>query len=452
MTEKKLSVLRSLRPLASRDYRLLFAAVGIEVFGTGVWTIVMIFQVIALDDSPLALSAVATGMSLGLFAFSILGGVIADRISKRRIIITVQGCTAAVMSVVAVLSLTGGIQLWHVAAASFAMGAGSAFFYPAYSSYLPEVLPPEQLLAANGLEGALRPTLGQGLGPAIGGIVVGVFFPAIGAVIVAGSYATAFVLTLFLTHRDAPNGPENPEESVSEHNSVWSDLRAGVRYVVGTRWLLWTLLFGSSLALIIQGPIEVLLPFLTRERFQDAEETFGFLLAAYGIGGAVGSLVVSSLKLPRRYLTFMIGCWGGGTLPLVAIGVADGLALMLVALFVVGAATGAGVVIWGTLLQRLVPLDMIGRVASLDFFVSIAFMPVSIAIAGPISLLVPIPVIFMVAGILPPLLALIALLAGRMRSSEVGHPLHLAEDANVAEGHPEAGSTIDDSGLPRSDP
>ncbi len=419
MSEMNLNRIRALRPLASRDYRLLFAAVGIEVFGTGMWTIVMVFQVLALDDSPLALSAVATGMSLGLFAFSVLGGVVADRLSKRRIIITVQGCTAAVMTVVAVLSLTETIELWHVGAASFAMGAGSAFFYPAYSAYLPQVLPPEQLLAANGLEGALRPSMGQGLGPALGGIVVGMFFPAIGALIVAASYAIAFILTLFLSRRDELTTVTSPEQ----RTSVWGDLRTGVNYVARTRWLLWTLIFGSSLALIIQGPIEVLLPFITRDRFEDAESTFGFLLAALGIGGAIGSLVVSSLKLPRRYLTFMIACWGGGTLPLAVIGVADNLILMLSALFIVGAATGAGVVIWGTLLQRLVPLDMIGRVASLDFFVSIAFMPVSIAIAGPLSLLLPIPVIFIIAGIAPPALALIAMLAGRMRESEMERPL-----------------------------
>lgn len=419
MSEKNLNPMRALRPLTSRDYRLLFAAVGIQVFGTGMWTIVMVFQVLALDDSPLALSAVATGMSLGLFAFSILGGVVADRFSKRRIIITVQGCTAAVMTAVAALSLTGAIELWHVGVASFAMGAGSAFFYPAYSAYLPQVLPPEQLLAANGLEGALRPSMGQGLGPALGGIIVGMFFPAIGAVIVAASYAIAFVITLFLSHRDEANMPTPPEGQTN----VWGDLRAGVSYVVRTRWLLWTLIFGSSLALIIQGPIEVLLPFLTRDRFEDAEAAFGFLLAAFGIGGAVGSLVVSSLKLPRRYLTFMIVCWGAGTLPLVVIGVVDNLILMLAALFVVGAGTGAGVVIWGTLLQRLVPLDMIGRVASLDFFVSIAFMPASIAIAGPLSLIVPIPVIFVIAGVLPLALALIAIVGGRMRESEARHPL-----------------------------
>ena len=347
MTKKKLNLARSLQPLATRDYRLLFAAVGIEVFGTGVWTIVMVFQVLVIDDSPLALSAVATGMSLGLFVFSIFGGVVADRYSKRTIIITVQGCTAAVMTVIAVLSLTGTIQLWQVAVASFAMAAGSTFFFPEAS------------------------------------------------------------------------GPSAPEGATS----AWGDLREGVKYVLNTRWLLWTLVFGASLALIIQGPIEVLLPFLTRERFADPEATFGFLLASYGIGGAIGSLVVSSLRLPRRYLTFMLACWGGGTLPLIAIGVSNSFVVMLVALFVVGATTGAGVVIWGTLLQRLVPMEMIGRVASLDFFVSIAFMPVSIAIAGPLSLLVPIPVIFVIAGVVPPLLAVIAIAAGRMPKTELARPL-----------------------------
>ena len=79
--------------------------------------------------------------------------------------------------------------------------------------------------------------------------------------------------------------------------------------------------------------------------------------------------------------------------------------------------------IWGTLLQRLVPLDMIGRVASLDFFVSIAFMPVSIAIAGPLSLVVPIPAIFVAAGLIPPLLAAVALALGRMRLTELDCPL-----------------------------
>ncbi|WP_435337922.1 hypothetical protein, partial [Acinetobacter sp. LH3_13] len=91
--------------------------------------------------------------------------------------------------------------------------------------------------------------------------------------IVAASYAVAFVITLFLSRREETTEPEQSQQ----RTSVWGDLKAGVRYVARTRWLLWTLIFGSSLALIIQGPIEVLLPFLTRDRFDDAEATFGLL-------------------------------------------------------------------------------------------------------------------------------------------------------------------------------
>ncbi|MFX8797563.1 hypothetical protein ABTM57_19790, partial [Acinetobacter baumannii] len=89
----------------------------------------------------------------------------------------------------------------------------------------------EQLLAANGLEGALRPSMGQGLGPALGGIIVGAFFPAIGAVIVAASYAVAFVITLFLSRREETTEPEQSQQ----RTSVWGDLKAGVRYVARTR-------------------------------------------------------------------------------------------------------------------------------------------------------------------------------------------------------------------------
>ncbi|NMM92298.1 MFS transporter [Rhodococcus sp. SRB_17] len=419
MSVDRLMRWRTLRPLRNRDYRLLLSTVGLSLFATGMWTIVMVFQVLAIDDSPLALSAVATGLSLGLFAFAILGGVIADRFSKRAVIIAVQVANTTALTAVAVLSLTGLVKLWHLAAASFVIGAGSAFFYPAYSAYLPQVLEAEELLAANGLEGAVRPTVQQGLGPALGGLIVGAFFPAAGAVVVAVAFVAAFIVTLFLSRRE----PFIDEEADVPAQSVLADLRAGVRYVATTRWLGWTLLFGSTLALVIQGPIEVLLPFLTRERFSNPELSFAMLLAAYGIGGAVGSLVVSSWKLPRRYLTIMLLCWGGGALPLVLLGLSDSFAIMAAAVFLVGGTSGAGIVIWGTLLQRRVPSDMIGRVASLDFFVSIAFMPISIAIAGPLSLVLPAEMIFVIAGLAPPALALLAITAGRMRTDETAHPL-----------------------------
>ena len=147
------------------------------------------------------------------------------------------------------------------------------------------------------------------------------------------------------------------------------------------------------------------------------------MLAAFGLGSALGALVVSSRSLPRRYLTVMMTMWGLGSLPLAIVGATSSLTLMLLALFVVGIADGAGMVIWGTLLQRRVPPAMLGRVSSLDFFVSLAFMPLSMAVAGPLSKVVPVELIFGVAGIAPVVLAAVALVAARMPRDEIANPL-----------------------------
>ena len=147
------------------------------------------------------------------------------------------------------------------------------------------------------------------------------------------------------------------------------------------------------------------------------------------MGGAVGSLVVSSLRMPRRYLSVMVLGWGAGTIPLAFLGITTSFWVMAAALFIVGFSSGAGMVIWGTLLQQRVPINMIGRVASLDFFISIALMPLSIALVGPIAMVVPATVIFAVAGTTPVLIAVLAVLAGRMRRDEMKHPLNATTES-----------------------
>lgn len=428
---------RALMPLRHRDYRLLIGSVALSIFGTGMWTIVMTFQVLALDDRPTALSAVAACLSAGLFAFAVIGGIAADRFSRRKIIIGVQLVNTVALGVVALLAMTGLVQLWHLAVASAVLGGSSAFFYPAYTAYLPQVLPPEQLLAANGLEGALRPTMQQALGPALGGAIVGAFFPGVGAVVVTVAFAGALLLTLFLRPVEpvAPAAEGGVDDA--EKPGMLADLRAGVGFVVRTRWLLWTLLFAFLLSLIIMGPIEVLLPFIVRAQFDNGAQAFGLLLTAFGVGGALGALAMSSWRLPRRYLTLMVLFWGAGTIPLAFVGFTTSFPLMLAALFVVGATSGAGMVIWGTLLQRRVPPAMMGRVASLDFFVSIALMPLSIALVGPLAAVVPIPMLFLAAGVLPTVIAVIAVVAGRMPRDEIEHPLDVpAKEGGGADAQP----------------
>ena len=150
------------------------------------------------------------------------------------------------------------------------------------------------------------------------------------------------------------------------------------------------------------------------------------MLAAFGIGSAIGSLVTASFPLPRRYLTFMIMFWGFGTVPLAFVGLTTTPWQLAVLLVVVGITGGLGQVIWGTLLQRRVPPHMLGRVSSLDFFVSLALMPVSMALAGPLASVMPIWAIFVIAGVASPVVGIVAWLAGKMYRDEIEHPLDRA--------------------------
>jgi MFS family permease len=142
-----------------------------------------------------------------------------------------------------------------------------------------------------------------------------------------------------------------------------------------------------------------------------------------GVGGAVASLATASFPLPRRYLSVMMVSWGAGTLPVAAVGITDSFWAVAAALFVFGATGGVGMVIWGTLLQRRVPPHLLGRVSSLDFFVSLALMPVSMALAGPAAGVVPVWLIFLVAGAVCPLMAAVAMIVARMPRDELANPL-----------------------------
>ena len=419
------------RPLAHRDFRMLFASVVLSVFAAGMWAVVMVYSVIDAGGDELALSVVAAASAIGLLACAIPGGIVADRVSRRLVIRVVQASNVVAISSVVLVSFLGSVTIAHLTVVAFVLGAGAGFFFPAYSALLPRILPPGQLLAANGLEGAIRPALQQAAGPAAAGMLVAaVMAPAHATVAVAAAYVLALVLLTFVRPEPAASpaaGSDGTEPAggtaLQVSRGALRDLADAVAFTVRTRWLLWTLLFATVWVLVVLGPEEVLLPFLTRDRIGADPRWFGFLLAVYGIGGVAGSLVVSSMRLPRRYLTAMTLVWGVSTLPYIVLGVTDVYAVMLACVFAMGFGFSYGNVIWGTLLQRRVPTHMLGRVSSLDFFVSLALMPVSMALAGPLARVVPIPVIFIVAGIVPFVLSIVVLFVARMPQDEIAHPL-----------------------------
>jgi len=411
---------RALRPFRHREYRLLTASMAVSLVASGMWAVGLVWQVIALGGGPTDVSVVMTGLSTGLLVCVLFGGVAADRLPRRALLIMVETVRVATAVLVGLLAATGTLQVWHLAVIAFVLGAAEAFFFPAYTALLPTILPADELLAANGVEGTLRPAAQAALGPALAGLLIGAFAPSI-ALLGAGTlYGIALVVLLFMQPLPMPVSMSDPAE---EKSSILGDLREGFRYMFSTGWFFATLAFATFLVFMLLGPIEVLLPFAVRDQTGSGASGYALVVGAYGVGAMAGSIVTSSLRMPRRYLTIMIMAWGLGSVPMAIIGYTSQVWVMAVALFVVGFAGGAAMVIWGTLLQRRVPSHLLGRVSSLDFFVSLALMPVSMAAAGPIGEAIGIPLTFLIAGIVPVGLAVIAIVGWRLPADELAHPL-----------------------------
>ena len=410
----------------------------LSLFGDGIWIVAVVWEVIERGGTPLDLSVVATASSIGLISAVLFGGAVADRVPQRQILVVVEAAKAVTIAGAASLALTNTLEIWHLALVSLIIGIADGFFYPAYSALLPVVLPADQLLAANGVEGVLRPAAVQAAGPAAAAGVIALASPGFAFVLTSASQVLAVIVLLVMRRI-----PVTRDELDNRHpiRSMFSDIREGFGYMLRTPWLLGTLLFASLLVLLIMGPIEVLLPFAVRNQTGGGAGAFALALAAFGIGGAIGSMLVASIRLPRRYLTTMNLLWGIGCLPLAVIGLTSQLWVMVVALFLAGFGFSAATVIWGTLLQRRVPSHLLGRVSSLDFFVSLAFMPISMAFAGPVGAAIGIPSAFVLAGLAPIVLAVGAVLIFGMRRDELAHPLDLLATTN--EGTAETASASD---------
>ncbi len=408
---------RALSPLRYPAYRLLALSMAMSLLAQGLWAIAVVWQVVDLGGGPAALSMVTALGAGGMLGSLLIGGALADRIPQRRILLAVAVANLSSVGVVAGLSLAGVLSVWQLAAAALVTGLANGLYFPAYSALVPALLPAEDLLAANGLEGVVRPMLAQAAGPASAGLLVAAYSPgaALAATAGAGVVAAVFVAAL-------PDTPVRRDLAGGEAGGLLTDVREGFGYMVRTPWLLATLVYASLMLLVFIGPFEVLVPFAIKDAGGGPGD-HALVLAAFGIGGAVGSLVVASLRLPRRYLTVMNLLWGLGCVPMVVFAFATELWPMVVAGAVMGATFQAGMVIWGTLLQRRVPPALLGRVSSLDFFVSLSFMPVSMALAGTVGEVVGLTATFLLAALVPPVLAVTTIVAARMTSDEIAHPL-----------------------------
>jgi MFS family permease len=413
---------RALAPFRIPAYRRLAVALVLSSFASGMWVVTLVWEVIRVGGEAAQLSMVITAHAVGVVVPALLGGVLADRVPQKTILLAVATVELGVLAFVAVLSVSGQTTVGQLAAAALVKGVAFAFYYPAYSAWLPALVPASDLMAVNGFEGTVRPTINQALGPGVAGALVAAGSPG-----AAFAVATAVSLAGVIALAKVPKTPvQRDPATMSEGNalrSVIADMKDGFEYMVRTRWLAATLGFAIVMVLVMIGPFEVLVPFLVKDRLGGGPADHAVVMAAYGVGGALGSAVMATMRMPRRYLTFMILSWGLGCLPFVAMGTATQIWAVVVSAFVFGFAFSGPMVVWGTLLQRRVPPALLGRVSALDYFVSVSLMPVSMAIAGPVSARIGLGETFLIAGIVPGVAAVVVILVAGLHRDELAHPL-----------------------------
>ena len=371
---------RILQPLRHRDFALLTGGRTVSLVGDGFFYVALAWQVYLLSNDPGALSIVLFAGSIPLVAFLLFGGAFSDRYDRRLLMVGADVVRGVVIGVIGVLSITGQIQLWHLALAEAIAGGASAFFNPASTAIVPDLLPDEALPQANALFGVLRRITFSLIGPAIGGLVVAAFGPGPAFVVDALSFAFSAVAVFAIRTRPAAR----PAVSGGIRHTL-GEMREGFRYVRGKPWI-WATLVGAMLSLLFYiGPVAVLLPYLVKNDLGLGSDSFGTMLAFEAVGAIAMALVVGHFGLPRRRVTVMFLGFSLG----MALAAGFGLMTALWQGLAIAAATAAvfelGDLIWTTLLQQLVPRNFLGRVSSLDWMLSTGLVPLSYALVGPAS-------------------------------------------------------------------
>jgi DHA3 family tetracycline resistance protein-like MFS transporter len=276
-----------------------------------------------------------------------------------------------------VLTLTGALALWHVLVVVVLYGSGQAFYAPAFDALVPDLLPETELGQANALDQVVRPIALRMAGPALGGVLTGAFGagPAFALDAVTFGASAAALLSL----APLPARPRPPAASVV------GDLREGVRFLRGRAWLWATFATAAVAYLLFMGPVEVLVPYVVKHELHGGAQALGAVFAAGGLASVAVAAALARRGMPRRDMTFIILVWTVATLAVAGYGLGTAVWHLMLASALFNALETAGTIVWATLKQRHVPAEMLGRVSSLDWLISIGLLPVSFALTGPVS-------------------------------------------------------------------
>ena len=386
--KRKLAIMELAR---HREPRLLVSGQAISNFGDGVAIVALTLLVLDTTHSVTALGWFAAARMTPQVVFLLIGGAIVDRFSRRLLLILSDVVRAVLTGAIVILILCHSLHYWELIVFAVFFGSFDALFYPCIAAFTPEIVSEDLLPAMNAVRPLANNLMGSTIGPAVGGLLA-----AFSTSLSIGMDCATFVVsaTALALMR------ATPKPLRKEGATMIGDIKEGLHYVVRTRWL-WTT--SASVTLVnafVLTPMFVLIPYFLRHNLHLAKDYVGFAVAAAGVSGALGALVVANLPMPKRRIRMMWIYWSIGSMTALVMGIATNFWEVIIFPIVVSPTIIFGNVIFESMMQSEVPRELLGRVSSVDWFVSLGVAPLGLVIASQVANVIGVRAYFVVFSII----------------------------------------------------
>ena len=365
---------RALEALRHRDFRLLFIGQTISLIGDAAFITALGWKTFTIAGST-KLGIVLVCQAVAVLATLLIGGALADRLSRRRLMIVSDLTRLVAVGVLAVVDATGHLGFSLLIVFAVLVGLGNGFFYPAFGGIVPLVVEQPSIASANSLIGVARWSSIL-IGPAFAGFL---YHPA-GSATVFAADAGSFLISALFVYRTRPRVIE-----AAEREGTFREIASGARYVAKVPWLWVTIVLFGVVLMLQLAPQQVLMPKLVTTQWHRGVGAYALLTTLMGVGTVIGALLFGKLQPRRRRGVISYVIWVLNSLAVVGIALSPWYPLAGALMVARGVGVGFGVAIWETMLMELVPEHLLSRVVSLDYFGSFGLMPVGLALAAGIS-------------------------------------------------------------------
>lgn len=365
---------RVFRSFRHRDFAVFWSGNFLSNVGTWMQTVALGWLVLEITDSAWLLGVNGFVTAAPTLLFTLIGGAIADRVDRRRLMLVMQFGMLALALLLGTITLLEKIDLRSILIISFLSGLAMAINYPAYQALYPELVKEEDLLNAVALNSA-QFNIARAVGPTMAGLALGAVGVAACFYLNAASFLGLIVALLII---------RPPQIIHHKGGSVWQAMREGFGFV-GERKLILLLLSVSGFLSLFGLPFVILMPVFARDLLGVGASGLGYLMGGAGLGASLGAIVLAYIGEPRNKSRTIIGSAMTFSLALVLFSMSRSFWLSFLVLAVLGAAMVGTLAVINTSIQLLTPPRMRGRVMSMYNLSVLGLAPLGSLQAGAVA-------------------------------------------------------------------